>query len=416
MAGRHSRGAAAFVSLLLAAVVLAGGGCEIAIQNDPPDFECVQGPAVCPPPQVCDPSSHQCVAPCSTTLCADGLQCDPVADLCVPVSGGSEASPSDAPTLLEANAEANADARADQATMPDEAAPPVEAAPAEGGLCRNLGCACTGDASCDSGVCADSSTIPAMLYQAAGSQSFCSKPCCTSADCSVDMVCFAAGGADSAAGNYCVAPGWVSRSPSLGLTPGGATCAMDLDCRSGRCAGGTCADTCCSTSATSQCALGSVCRFATFPGVAAFDDGFVAWCGPGGSGANGYACYRDSDCASELCDGAPDGCADACRNSGDCSAGESCVYVNPPAPNDAFVVAACFGGAGSTPEGGPCTTDVDCQSQFCDTTIVPNVCSDVCFADSDCTQPGWRCRPESLTLYTTDGVPVGKFTALACGP
>ena len=46
---------------------------------------------------------------------------------------------------------------------------------------------------------------------------------------------------------------------------------------------------------------------------------------------------------------------------------------------------------------------------MCSTTT--NECTDVCFANSDCTKSGWRCRPEAETLQGG-----GKFEVLACGP
>ena len=405
MARGQSRGGAlatATLASVLAAVVVAGGGCEIAIGSDVPDFECVSGAAVCPGNEVCDLSTHQCVAPCSPATCSPPLQCDPSSNLCVVAEGGPEGDTSVPDVTPDADA----------SLVPDEAAPPADTGTAETGPCRGLTCACSGDAACDSGICADSSVVPSGLYTAAGSQSFCTKPCCTSADCDANSVCFAAGGADSAAGNYCVSPTWVQRSIAFGAAPGGSTCATGRDCRSGLCAGTTCADTCCTTNGTrepNQCATGSDCRFAAFPGTAAFDKNFVAWCGPGGSGGDGADCSHNSDCKSELCDGI-DGCANACRDTADCSAGESCTYVNPPAPDDAAVVAACFGGAGGSPEGSSCSNNTDCESQFCDTTVT-NECTDVCFADTDCTKTGWRCRPESVTLQSG-----GKFSVLACGP
>jgi hypothetical protein len=36
-------------------------------------------------------------------------------------------------------------------------------------------------------------------------------------------------------------------------------------------------------------------------------------------------------------------------------------------------------------------------------------CTDVCFADSDCTVDGWRCRPEVAVLGQV------SFSYLACG-
>ncbi|MGH7298091.1 MAG: hypothetical protein ACRELB_24340, partial [Polyangiaceae bacterium] len=380
-------------------LVAAGGGCEIAIGSDVPAYECLStAPAVCPGNEVCDPHTHQCVTPCSESGCKGGLVCDPGSNQCV------AAPTDDGPSIDETSAGDDADAT----TAPDEAAPPVETGPVEGGCGRGLTCPCSGDSSCNSGICADSAVVPTGLYAAAGNAAFCTKPCCTSADCDPGTVCFAAGGSSSVAGNFCVSPAWVSRGNVLGSLVGGATCSTGRDCRSGLCNGTSCADTCCSTASSGECAGGTSCRFAAFVGAASFDKNYVAWCGQAGNGQNGANCSSNNSCASALCDGI-DGCADACRNTADCSQGESCAYVSPASPNTA-VVAACFSGAGNASEGSSCSSDQDCKSQFCDTTITQQ-CTDVCFTNADCTKSGWRCRPEAVTLQSG-----GKVTVLACGP
>jgi hypothetical protein len=393
--------ATAGLASVLLAVVAAGGGCEIAVGNEVPLFECLQGPAVCPDNKVCDPSSHLCVAPCNVTGCASNMQCDLGSSLCVPVVGDDGPSGGD-----DDGAAPGQDA--DASTQPEEAAPPVETGPGpETGACRGLTCPCSGAAACDSGICADSLTVPSGLYAAAGNQSFCTKPCCTSQDCDANTVCFATG----AGGNFCVNPTWVQRN-APGAALGGASCGTGRDCRSGQCGtSGTCADTCCSTFASNECAPGNTCRFGTFPGAATFDKNDVFYCGHGGSRGNGSSCTVNSDCQSELCDGS-NGCTNACRNTGECiGAGEACAYVTPPAAPSSTAVAACFSGPGaipgSTPEGSNCSSDTDCQSLFCDPTS--HQCTDVCFADSDC-KAGWRCRPEKVTLQAG-----GSFSVLACG-
>jgi hypothetical protein len=227
-------------------------------------------------------------------------------------------------------------------------------------------------------------------------------------------VCYAAGGFSSVAANYCVDPAWLQRSTALGGGLGGANCTTGRDCRSGVCANSACADTCCSTAASgAECASGNDCRFGTFPGTAGFDKNYIALCGHGGSRGNGVSCSFDSDCQSELCDGV-NGCANACRNTAECSSnGEACTYVIPPNAPSNTAVAACFSGAGATPgttpEGSSCGTDTDCETLFCDTTS--HLCTDVCFANSDCTKSGWRCRPEQVAIQGG-----GSFWALACGP
>jgi hypothetical protein len=393
-------GAGLFAAALLGVVV---AGCEIAIGKDVPAFECVQEAAVCPGNEVCDPSSHQCVPPCTVTGCAGGTQCDPISSTCIPVV------PSDDGPAGDDTTSSGGPGDGDAATQPDEAAPPVDTGPGpETGPCRGVGCPCTGPGSCDSGICADQLTVPSGLYAAAGG-SFCTKPCCTSANCDAATVCFGTG----AAGNFCVNPTWLQRQTALGTGQGGASCSTGRDCRSGLCGGGSsgCTDTCCSTfSAANDCAGGSQCRFGIFAGTASFDKNFVAYCGHGGSRPNGQSCSFNSDCESELCDGV--NCADACRNTGEClGSGEACTYVIPNTAPSGTAVAACYSGPptpGTTPEGGSCSTDGDCQSDLCDANS--HACTDVCFADSDCTKSGWRCRPESITL--SGG---GKVSALLCG-
>jgi len=391
--------ATALLASLLATLVIAGGGCEIGIGADVPAFECVNGPAVCPGNQVCDTQrSHQCIAPCSDGDCGAGLECDPTSGLCLPADAGpgdDEASPGDS-SMPEVDA-----------AMRDTSTPPAETGPAETGPCRGVTCPCSGGAGCDSGICADSLTVTAGLYTAAGNQNFCTTPCCTSADCAAGTVCFAT----DSGGNYCVAPGWLQRSATIGTAVGGASCQTGRDCRSGLCDGTTCADVCCTTNGTdepNQCAPGTVCRFADFPGTPSFDKGNVAWCGQGGNGQNGATCDRPSDCESEVCNGSEDGCSNACRNTADCGGqGASCVYL-VSTTGGAGVVAGCLPGAGHTAEGGACGSDSDCESQFCDPTS--SECTDVCFANGDCTKSGWVCRPEQITLSTG-----GSYSVLACG-
>lgn len=399
---RGSLATATFAATLVA-LVGAGGGCEIAIGSAVPEFECESNkPAVCPGDQVCDPTQHICVAPCSQTSCKSGFQCDPGSNTCV------VAVSDDGPTVDEPTTGDEPDA--DASTQPDEAAPPVDTGTTETtGPCRTVGCACASASACDSNICGDGTLVPGAILSAAGSN-FCTKPCCTSADCDPGTVCFATGGSNSAAANFCVNPQWIGRGNLVGAQTGGASCGSGRDCRSGLCASNKCADVCCSTAASnSECGSGTSCRFATFPGTSVIDQNFVAWCGQSGSGQNGDNCSSNSSCASNLCDGI-DGCANACRNTGDCTLGESCAYVNPPAPNSSAVVAACFSGGGNAAEGSACQNDSDCRSQFCDTGGT-NECTDVCFTNADCTHTGWRCRPEGVTLQGG-----GKVEVLACGP
>ena len=406
--GRSRRGeilrGAALVALV-APIVAGSGGCEVLVGGDVPDFECVPGPAVCPGDEVCDPMTHQCVAPCARAGCPSGFVCDPGSNACVPPDSGADDTSPTGETGPD-TAGGGAETSTNDAPMVDRASAPDVTADAG---CHGLTCPCSGAAECTSGICADSATVPSALYAAAQSQSFCTMPCCTSGDCEDGTVCFATGGTDSVAGNFCVAPGWLGRvAPGPGA--GGASCATGSDCRSGLCSGSTCADTCCSTAQGSTECVSGECRFGTFPGAIAWDDNFVASCGRSGTRANGAACTSDSECASYLC--VSSACTSACRTTSECTgAAEACTYIIPPSEPNA-TIAGCFTmppnmTPGTAVTGDACMLDTDCASLFCDPAA--SLCTDVCFTDADCSN-GWRCRPEEVTLSSG-----GKFTALFCG-
>jgi hypothetical protein len=414
--GRRQRRTVATTTFawLLAGIVSAVAGCEIAVGNDVPDFECLQGAAVCPGNEVCDPSSHQCVAPCSMTGCNGGLECDPAQNICVAGDAGA----SDQTSTGEASARdgETSDTRvADEApldtasteTATGEGASPQdvssEAAFGDAGSCRSLACACSSDTSCDSGICAGAATVTGALLAAAGA-AFCTQPCCTSADCGAGTVCFATASGASG-GSYCVSPAWLQRTTYLGTGAGGSTCSTGSECRSGLCDGSACADVCCSTDGAGdamQCAGGTVCRFSTFPGAASFDTSYAGWCTKVASGPNaqnGATCNQNADCQSNLCEhsGSAGSCRNACRNTADCGGqGVSCMYAL--ASGGTGPVAACSPGGGRSTEGSSCAVNSDCESQLCDATSME--CTDVCFADSDCTKSGWRCRPEVVELMS----------------
>jgi hypothetical protein len=404
MALRPSRragllGSAALVAAL-AALMASSEGCEALIGSDVPAFECMSGTnvAVCPGDEVCDPTSHQCKAPCSRSACASGFVCDPSSGLCFPEEAGGDDS---APPMEAGGGDGDA------TMVSEEAATMPEVGPTESGCGGGVTCPCSGPSSCNAGlVCVDSAEVPGGIN---GGNSFCTMPCCTSTDCAAGTVCFAAV-SNSTGGNYCVDPTWLMRTGGLGSAIGGAACPDgNRDCRSGLCgSNGFCADTCCSTNASSTECSGSECRFANFPGVASFDQSFVAWCGSGGTHGNGSSCSQSSECESELCVGTISGnCSNACRNTTDCGGqGQSCAYVT--IGSNIGVIAACAPGGGSKTEGETCTDDTECQSQFCDATS--KECTDVCFGDVDCTYTGWKCRPEQVQIQGG-----GSYYVLACG-
>ena len=381
--------ALATLAAVLACALAGSGGCELIVSDKMAPFSCRPGPGTCPSGSICAPRTGQCVplvAACTSAGCPRaGMACDPGTLLC---------------EALDATAGAGDGA----GTVGDGAATPGDAGGGGPATCRGLGCKCSGVSDCDSTICSDQLTVTPELFAAAGKASFCTKPCCTSADCDPATVCFGSG----AGGNYCVRPDWLGRSPDTGAKLGGGTCGAGADCRSGICAAGACADTCCSaTHATATCGGGTVCRFGAFPGVT-FDTHDVAHCAsPGGSGAGGTACQVPGDCQSGLCVGIlPSRCRDACRSSPDCPAGQICGYTLVGSGGGADVVAGCTSAPGSGTEGTPCQGSGDCKTGFCSPTT--HRCTAVCFADGDCTFQGWHCRPETVQFG-------GSYSVLACG-
>ena len=82
--------------------------------------------------------------------------------------------------------------------------------------------------------------------------------------------------------------------------------------------------------------------------------------------------------------------------------GLACSYTPGPFMNKDVAV-GCVAANGQIAEGHSCMNNGDCITAFCDLSNPPpakGVCSDVCFADSDCTVPGWRCRPAKYTTGT----------------
>jgi hypothetical protein len=397
--------ATAALASALMAVLAASGGCEVVVGTGVPAFACDPGPDVCPGNQICDPATRQCVAPCEASGCKANTQCDNASHLCV-ASGNDAGSGADV-QVADGSDATSSDAGGDEVSMQDQVSPPDTGVDAG---CRGLGCKCGGDTDCTSNLCAGPQDVASQVYSAAGSHDFCSKPCCTSADCDANTVCYAAvSTTPSTIGNYCVAPTWIGRSATLGTAKGGAACTSNSQCRSGLCAGNVCADTCCSTNGSAtECAAGNECRFDNFPGAVSFDKSYTGFCGTAGSGANGSSCTVSTDCQSNLCDNSSftGTCRNACRNTADCGGqGVSCAYVS--VTTGAFF-AACFPGAGTAAEGQSCTSDAQCQSQFCNGA---GQCTDVCFSDSDCTMTGWRCRPEQVNNLKGGGT----YWVMVCG-
>jgi hypothetical protein len=364
------------VATLAALVPLAATGCELAVSDTLPLYSCVPGMAdVCPLGMTCDPDTRVCARPgvgagADASFEGDGGAGSDATDI-----GRADAHASDGDTGVSANHDGSADAQS--------APPDGDVGTGDSSTCDTLGCRCSGGVDCASQVCASQQAVTTPIWDAAGDRGFCTQPCCTSADC-LSGVCFASG----VGGNYCVMPGWLpGRSVTLGKSLGGATCQANSDCRSGLCVAGTCADTCCSaTSTTGVCAAGATCHIGAVPGTG-FDTHTAAICGPPVS-CSGFQCSRP------------------CRNSGECGAGQACYYL--PALPSKDIVAACTSGDGPATEGSKCTTDFTCATNYCDTHSMQ--CSDVCFANGDCTVDGWFCRPAMVSLASG-----GSDSVLTCG-
>jgi hypothetical protein len=406
--------AAAFATTGFVAL-LASGGCEFVVGDAVPSFTCLPGtPNNCPSGQVCIPSTHQCVPQAGTCTagaasgCSAGLRCDEQTLRCTGAGtmlrdaagdavvvamspdgshDGSTAAP-DGPV-----SDATGDAR--DVTIPDAPTDIVT-------MCRGVACGCTGPADCDSGVCANSLTATTALSNELNGMSFCTQPCCTSADCPMLTVCFGTGGG----GNYCVKPGWLARTADLGAGQGGASCSNSSECRSGLCdSTSKCADTCCSSAQqSSECASGAVCRYAAFPGNN-FDTHETAWCGPQvGTGAGGAPCALDNSCQSGKCATFNNHCEAVCRATADCSSGQACSYGTGPTtiPANKDIVAGCMAVTGTVQNGGACMNNADCLSAFCD----GSKCTDVCATDADC-KGGLHCRPVQVQVS-------GSYSVLCC--
>jgi hypothetical protein len=285
----------------------------------------------------------------------------------------------------------------------DGSSPPQDAA------CTGVLCPCNNAADCTgpSNVCAQSLTVGGALITAAGTNSFCTLGCCTSADCPTGTVCFASG----QGGQYCVSPSWLGRSTPATSAQGGATCSTGSDCRSGLCAGNRCADTCCSwTDSTNECTEAAQCVFGTFPGASNLDTHFAPNCSAGGGTPFGNSCGVNGDCQGGLCyqTGMGAYCTQPCRVQ-NCGFGYACQVDQQG--NDLY--AACFPWMPDVAEGQGCSSDDVCQSDWCLTSN--QLCTSICFTNSDC-MSGWTCTPQATPAPQATTFPTGNYVLLACGP
>lgn len=341
------------------ALVLAlGAGCSLIVSADVEDFQCSgTDPSACPTGMTCS-ASGRCVSG------EGGID---------PVDSGEDGEP------FEDVVDAGRDA---------------DAGP------QDLGSKCRVDNDCKSRLCG-SSTILTTTIAPASSGPICTTPCCTSSDCPSSFVCFNGG----TGGGYCVPAATAKRMPpASGGKSGGATCAIDSECRSGLCDkpdGGTarCFDTCCTDA---NCTGSSVlCRIKSVSAPGPAHDVFV--CGtpePGATKVPGAPCGANSECLNDNCVGFPRACQPSCASAATCKtvSGFSdghCLYGFSTGDNYRFCKPTT--NTSLLAKGAACGDNLDCQSDYCDKET--GKCLNVCGKDSDCAA-NESCRPSaSSTPY-----------------
>jgi hypothetical protein len=232
-----------------------------------------------------------------------------------------------------------------------------------------LGAACTSDAECSSGVCADRTAARVT----SGPARFCSKACCSDDDCEAGFICWASG----TGAKLCVAEG------VLGLTRGGTggsqSCAAASDCKSGVCFTDGCLGNC---GHDSQCsATGDRCTMQTY--MRSGSPFSQLMCdGPAGGGDFNEWCYLDG-CISGLCISSY--CTRACRTAADCgSRFPACGYAYD---STGSVMQVCTSAIGASGAGATCDANTDCLEGAC----VGSRCVPTCCSDADCA--GMHCKP-----------------------
>ncbi len=246
-----------------------------------------------------------------------------------------------------------------------------------------LGAPCGSDKECATGVCATSSMLAGAVK---GPKGVCTKPCCTSGQCTFGFVCFAPG----TGGRYCLDSDAVGRPATLGFGDVGSACKADKDCRSGLCNDLRCLDTCCGDS---NCLNATSCRLVDVAGKTYFG------CAPppGGGGPNA-TCGTPTECSSNFCAayaGQQRCVAPCCSSSVSCGTadGTTILCVNARSAPTKPTYTACVGTLPKTANkafGDTCSANDECTSGLCD--AVTARCSSVCCIDSDCPHSA-PCRP-----------------------
>jgi hypothetical protein len=348
MTGRSRRtrriaGALALPMFLVVVLV----GCEFIVSNDLPTYTCTgTDPTSCPSGMFCDPTSSTCRS-----------SSDPVPE------GGP---------LPE---------RVDTETGPA----PLLA----------MGKNCTADKECQSGLCGTPSVLTSAILDQG---SVCTTPCCTTADCPAQFICYA----PATGGNFCVAAERAERTPPTdgGGAKSGATCVASSDCRSGMCdSDGHCSDTCCTND---DCNGSTVCKLVDLTGPGSIHH--TAWAcatpNPAPAVGDGVPCGGNPDCQDSNCVllGGQNTCDPVCCSSNDCTkvgANFVCSY-GKTSNNDNFK--ECFSprlpDAGAEGASCPSAKNSDCATDFCDST---HKCAKPCCRSSDCST-GESCKPDDLNF------------------
>ena len=355
--------------------MIAGGGCEAIVNGDVASFQCDASfdGGVCPPGQYCLGST--CVpngtgtVNCGDHTCAPGQVCAPKTSQCLDPSAACTTDSCHSPDVCDFGTR--------QCVQP---------------AVKQIGDPCQADTECEGATfCAYASVLTTDVVTTNG---LCTKPCCTSNDCSDAFVCYGAG----TGGNYCVNKDVLHRQ-GLGKGAGGAACSVPADCRSGICdSTSKCADTCCSTS---QCTNSTVCRALSLQGKGTAAKYVLGSGAPQGTTANGGSCevIFAGECAEGVCDSTSTHCEQPCCSSNACS-----VYCDDTqAHGFPDTVTACtdtITTRGTKNLGEACTASSDCLGNRCiqDTPDGAKYCSDVCCTDADCSKGNSHlvCRPRDI--------------------
>ena len=365
---------------------------------------CVTIPAPCandaecsPPMTVCE--SGQCVGGCDQIggiACTGGYTCNSSTGRCDPPTGGpmctSDAQCNAPQTICDLNTGTCTPGclavACPQGQMCNQTTGHCEnqnMMPPTGGA--QLDASCTVNTDCASSSCFD---FGASLGKR------CVQGCSASADCPQNFTCYNYVGA-----KMCVSSSLYTQATNVSVsfagTPG-STCIEFGQCKSGFCPQNInmCVETC---SENGDCG-GGYCRWNQADTYT-----FIASCdGPQGSFPEGSSCTLDSQCASGACVGSASTgvfkCARLCGSSSSCANSEVCRMVDYTLCSDELLgiclqyqpnlVQTCVSGNhGNGAVGSSCSSDGQCRSGYCDTTV--NACTDLCSGDSDCAN-GFRCK------------------------